>query len=338
MFGNSYKILEAIICFPVNLIFIHYFLFLLYKKFLRGYKFFQKLLVCFGTYIIIARFYFSVNLPCDNSDKLTSLYFATQDLLHAAEVSFVPCFGTLLGMHRDGKIIPWEYDIDLCLTEDMCRRVYEKKDMIESSRISVYRAQEITPWYISLHWLGSKTFTKPCVRIYFGLHMVDLYPWVPTTVGELKSRKLGLHREPEQGVGSEYYTKWSNQLLSSAMQLGVEDDEKLFCSAEYCFLPEHIYPYASDTFLGRNIQSVSNPDAMCKQMYGSTWKTPYVKGVKHDLCQTSPWWFYCFGMALIVCAMRWSPITSLKQYITVNKNEDATSSDSDEIAGFLKVN
>ena len=51
------------------------------------------------------------------------------------------------------------------------------------------------------------------LRIYFGFYMVDLYPWVPTTVGELKSRKLGLHREPKQGVGSEYYTKWNNQLL-----------------------------------------------------------------------------------------------------------------------------
>jgi len=324
----------------LNAIFTSALALFLCKQFLVKYTIVQKLMITVGVSIIVARFWWYIYLPCENSDKLTSLYFTAQDLLHAIEVSFVPCFGTLLGIHRDGKMIPWEYDIDFCLTEDMCKRVYENKSVIESAMVAVYRAQEILPWYMHRdgHLFADNRFTRPCARIYVGAEMIDLYHWVPTTLGELKLMRLGLHKIRDKNLSDEYYTKWSDEVISSASKLGVGDDEQLFCASEKCFLPKNIFPYTTDTFMGRNMSLVSNPDAILQKMYGSDWKTPLIKGFKHHYCRISPWWFWFFGLVLIFDAISWSPSILLKRHYVNNMQGDATADDSHEQIELLKVN
>ena len=51
------------------------------------------------------------------------------------------------------------------------------------------------------------------LRIYVGAEMIDLYHWVPTTLGELKLMRLGLHKIRDKNLSDEYYTKWSDEVI-----------------------------------------------------------------------------------------------------------------------------
>lgn len=47
--------------------------------------------------------------------EVDSNFIETIDLLNAHDVPYWVCHGTLLGLIRDGKLIPWDHDIDIAL-------------------------------------------------------------------------------------------------------------------------------------------------------------------------------------------------------------------------------
>ena len=54
----------------------------------------------------------------NNSETdLDSNFVETINLLNENKISYWVCHGTLLGLIRDGNLIPWDHDIDLAVWE-----------------------------------------------------------------------------------------------------------------------------------------------------------------------------------------------------------------------------
>ena len=53
-------------------------------------------------------------------------FVETIRLLNENKISYWVCHGSLLGLIRDGKLIPWDHDIDIAVWN----REYKKKDIL----------------------------------------------------------------------------------------------------------------------------------------------------------------------------------------------------------------
>ena len=56
--------------------------------------------------------------PIDREATLDSNFVETIALLNSRNVPYWACHGTLLGLVRDGRLIPWDHDIDLAIWAD----------------------------------------------------------------------------------------------------------------------------------------------------------------------------------------------------------------------------
>ena len=112
----------------------------------------------------------------DTRDSMASLLAKTTSILQGNAIEYWLDKGTLLGIHSDGGLIPWEYDVDLgVMGEEMCVAIYELRHSFLEIGLVVCDASDCVPPRLSLlaydgamrHFRWSDPHPlEACVRIY----------------------------------------------------------------------------------------------------------------------------------------------------------------------------
>lgn len=72
-----------------------------------------------------------VNRRCDQYPKSIEYMCVAKTLLESFGYVAKPAFGTLLGLHRDGKLIPHDTDIDINIYQSESKEPFLKEKIIE---------------------------------------------------------------------------------------------------------------------------------------------------------------------------------------------------------------
>jgi hypothetical protein len=123
-------------------------------------------------------------VSCDTRDSMASLLTKTTSILQDNAIEYWLDKGTLLGISRDGGLIPWEYDVDLgVMGEETCIAIYELRSAFSEVGLVVCDASDYVPPKLGLAYDGAiRRFRwsdphplEACVRIY---DMNDDSAWV----------------------------------------------------------------------------------------------------------------------------------------------------------------
>ncbi|DAZ97665.1 TPA: hypothetical protein N0F65_009666 [Lagenidium giganteum] len=91
--------------------------------------------------------------------------------------------GTLLGVHRDDGLIPWEYDVDLGVMNTTCDAISALKPAFEAVGLVAYDRSDAIPHKVKLtydtenhyfYW-SDPHLHDPCIRVY---DAADVSTWV----------------------------------------------------------------------------------------------------------------------------------------------------------------
>ncbi|CAI5724203.1 unnamed protein product [Peronospora destructor] len=138
---------------------------------------------------------------CDTRVHMSSLLTKTSCILTRHNVEYWLDKGTLLGVHRDDGLIPWEYDVDLGVMNATCAEISALKGEFEAVGLKMYDRKDDIPHKVKLtydtenhefYWSDPKLH-DPCIRVYDTMDItawVDIYWYV-----ELTSEKVMLDRE-----------------------------------------------------------------------------------------------------------------------------------------------
>ncbi|KAG7380174.1 hypothetical protein PHYPSEUDO_007654 [Phytophthora pseudosyringae] len=138
---------------------------------------------------------------CDTRVHMSSLLTKTSRILKRNNVEYWLDKGTLLGVHRDDGLIPWEYDVDLGVMNATCADISALKSEFEAVGLTAYDRQDDIPHKVKLtydtenhelYWSDPRLH-DPCIRVYDATDVgtwVDIYWYV-----ELTHAKVAADRE-----------------------------------------------------------------------------------------------------------------------------------------------
>ncbi|CEG50269.1 LicD [Plasmopara halstedii] len=133
---------------------------------------------------------------CDTREHMSVLLTKTSQILNRHNVEYWLDKGTLLGIHRDGGLIPWEYDVDLGVMNTTCAVISALKSEFETVGLVVYDREDTIPHKVKLtydtenhefYWSDPKLH-DPCIRVYDRADTstwVDIYWYVEVTHKEV---------------------------------------------------------------------------------------------------------------------------------------------------------
>lgn len=122
-------------------------------------------------------------LKCDTREQMTKLLITTTSIFQEAKIEYWLDKGTLLGIHRDNGLIPWEYDVDLGVMNETCDKISTLKLEFRQQGLIVYdrtdriqHKSKLTYDTENHHFYWSDPYLHdPCIRIY---DQSDLGTWV----------------------------------------------------------------------------------------------------------------------------------------------------------------
>ncbi|RLN59005.1 hypothetical protein BBP00_00006734 [Phytophthora kernoviae] len=133
---------------------------------------------------------------CDTRVHMSSLLTKTTQILKRHNVEYWLDKGTLLGVHRDDGLIPWEYDVDLGVMNATCAEISALKSEFTAVGLTAYDRQDDIPHKVKLtydtenhefYWSDPRLH-DPCIRVYDAADVgtwVDIYWYVEITHEEV---------------------------------------------------------------------------------------------------------------------------------------------------------
>ncbi|KUF99840.1 hypothetical protein AM588_10009773 [Phytophthora nicotianae] len=127
---------------------------------------------------------------------MSSLLTKTTRILKRNNVEYWLDKGTLLGVHRDDGLIPWEYDVDLGVMNTTCAEISALKSEFETVGLTAYDREDDIPHKVKLtydtenhefYWSDPRLH-DPCIRVYDTADIgtwVDIYWYVELTHEEV---------------------------------------------------------------------------------------------------------------------------------------------------------
>ncbi|GMF24914.1 unnamed protein product [Phytophthora lilii] len=127
---------------------------------------------------------------------MSSLLTKTSRILKRNGVEYWLDKGTLLGVHRDDGLIPWEYDVDLGVMNATCAEISALKSEFEAVGLTAYDREDDIPHKVKLtydtenhefYWSDPRLH-DPCIRVYDATDVgtwVDIYWYVELTHEEV---------------------------------------------------------------------------------------------------------------------------------------------------------
>lgn len=137
---------------------------------------------------------------CDTRDHMSTLLTKTTRILNHNDVEYWLDKGTLLGIHRDDGLIPWEYDVDLGVMNATCAKISTLKSEFKAVGLTAYDREDIIPHKVKLtydtenhnfYWSDPKLH-DPCIRVYDSADLstwVDIYWYIELTHKEVAAAR-----------------------------------------------------------------------------------------------------------------------------------------------------
>ncbi|KAI9905811.1 hypothetical protein PsorP6_013971 [Peronosclerospora sorghi] len=145
---------------------------------------------------------------CDTRAHMSSLLTRTSRILKRHHIEYWLDKGTLLGVHRDEGLIPWEYDVDLGVLNGTCANISALKSEFEAVGLVIYDREDDIPHKVKLtydtenhefYWSDSRLH-DPCIRVYDANDVgtwVDIYWYVELTFEEVARDRENVLVPPE---------------------------------------------------------------------------------------------------------------------------------------------
>jgi len=231
------------------------------------------LLILFGLLCIWIDYYHK----CDMSSNLVHLLIYTVSILKKEHVDYWLDYGTLLGARREGRIIPFEFDIDLSIPESECDRLLAQRELFAADHYYMFGRNE---WISEKHnlILGFDGYLHdPCVRIYdrYMKYFLDIY-WYR----RVPAKQVLLYNPPLfhniVNYTSDQGDIWCNLPGFDGSEQGA------------CKLNSAIFPLKTMTFHGITVNIPNDPDACLRWLYGPNWHIPNPSGYKKAICLWFP--------------------------------------------------
>jgi len=186
-------------------------------------------------------------------------------------------FGSLLGIHRDGDLIPYDNDVDICLLSPQWDDLY------------VYLTENLNQYGYGVRWtVPSENKTVRWLRVIHGACMIDVYgAYRP---GCTMDGALPLLSHTIFGISA-----------TSSMSEGSQRDEdnldpdpddpcihiELGHGSE-CDVPEpFILPTGRIIFRGVELRVPKRLECVLEHRYGATWRTPIYMDKGRDTIESS---------------------------------------------------
>ena len=176
----------------------------------------------------------------------TRVLLKTVEILNEFDYDYFLCNGTLLGVIRDSKLIPWDTDLDIGMTQEIDRNILRDRFLNKGFHLNDdgYGSDYLTLEYENVRL--DFNFFSPRDHELVTLWNVPRQDFMPRKV-------LGvLHR---LRIPSKMLT-WCWTLEGYALPL------------------EMTLPSREITFLGRSVKIPSNPETVLAYTYGENWKIP----------------------------------------------------------------
>lgn len=133
---------------------------------------------------------------CDTRVQMSSLLTRATRILKRHKIEYWLDKGTLLGVHRDNGLIPWEYDVDLGVLNATCAKISALKSAFAAVGLEAYDRSDDIPHKVKLtydtenrelYWSDARLH-DPCIRLYDATDTgtwVDIYWYVELTPEEV---------------------------------------------------------------------------------------------------------------------------------------------------------
>ena len=210
-------------------------------------------------------------------------------------------YGSLLGLYRDGGIIPWEFDMDMGVLDSECDQFLSLKGAMLQDGLTMYargeyvaaKESKIMGYDGYMHATGARIYDKE-----FKLY-VDVYWYKRFTYEQAQEEARAVLARGD-----------------SAFRLPpgyTEEDGDVLCNLEAweesspsggCKLARWIFPLQPRSLLGLPQWVPADSPAALTVMYGEDWMVPRPKGYKMLMCgwmPTSAWKFML--LLALVCAL-----------------------------------
>lgn len=201
-------------------------------------------------------------------------------------------YGSLLGAHRDGGIIPWEFDMDMSVLEEDCDAFLGVREAMAADGLHVYARGERVPQKEN-KLLGYDAFMHmTCARIYDAdyKYYVDLYWYKRLTYTEAQAEAAKAQATNTPFLMPPGYTESDGDLLCN-LEAWEPDN-----SPGGCRLASWIFPLHPTTLVGQRTFLPQSPALNLEAMYGSNWQRPRPKGYKAVICGWMPTHTLGFGI------------------------------------------
>jgi phosphorylcholine metabolism protein LicD len=179
-------------------------------------------------------------------DARVTALVTTVEILDELGLDYWLCNGTLLGLVRDGELIPWDGDLDFGLghLEDRAaiRRAFESRGMIVQDDGSGSD-------YLTFIFMGTK---------------VDLNFFAPQG-----DEMVTLWKVPKNSGWIRYIVA-----ICSRMRLPIASIQCLWALEGYAQPTTALFPLGEATFYGKSMSVPRTPEVILEYTYGSEWKTP----------------------------------------------------------------
>lgn len=232
---------------------------------------------------------------CNMGDNLRPIVVNVLDTFEKHKIQVYLDDGTLLGFYRDGKVMDYEFDVDLSIQKPQLEAVIAlREEFKEKFGYSLYSQ---TDFIWQKGWTMLYTFTwqpylgeAPCARIYD----VDKWYYADIYCDERVSRDEMLNITKFPPVG------WDDPKNADKMYLCEMELE-----AKECCMPEDlIFPLKTLRGLDRDLPVPNDIPGVLSQVYGPDgWQTPRAKGIKSIICNRTGWWLsvlLCLGLLLLL--------------------------------------
>ncbi|GAB9463202.1 hypothetical protein Gpo141_00000671 [Globisporangium polare] len=250
---------------------------------------------------------------CDTRAHMSALLTKTTTILKDNDVEYWLDKGTLLGVHRDDGLIPWEYDVDLGVMNSTCDEISALKSEFAKVGLVAYDRSDYIPHKVKLtydtenhHFYWSDPYMHdPCIRVYDSSDIstwVDVYWYV-----EVEAKQVAASRENVL-VPPSY--DWNSSLLCCSEGLQ-EYTDHMCCGG--CVPYDSVFPLKKQHVNVpdgvRPVQEQFVPNAIpqfLKIQYGSNaLQSREIKGWKGVVCGfwTSPLLFAVHLATLVVAIL-----------------------------------